>query len=298
METISTDLLVIGGGAAGLSAALSAAEQGQSVLLAERETELGGILNQCHHQGFGRGQFGDGLTGPAYARELIRPVERSAIRVQTGMTALQIYPDRLALFSGREGLLRVRFLRCILAVGCRERTIASLPMAGTRPSGVFTAGTAQKLMNIGRYSIGTEVIILGSGDIGQIMARHLVLTGKHVVAMIEQNDAPGGLLRNQKECLEAYRIPVVLGTTVDELLGVGRISGVMARELKTGRRWPISCDTLITALGLIPDQALCEPLIKAGALPRWLKLAGNCSYVHDMVESVIKEAAALGGGWE
>ena len=297
METEYFEFLVIGGGAAGLSTALTAAERGQGVLLAERKPRLGGILNQCLHRGFGRGRFGDGLTGPAYAQWLIQPVETSGVCVRTGVTALRIDPNRTALFSGREGLFRVEFQRCILATGCRERTIASLPMAGTRPAGIFTAGTAQELMNVGHYSVGNNIVILGSGDIGQIMARQFVLAGKHVVAMIEQKNKPGGLVRNQKECLKAYQIPVLLRTTVDEILGERRIRGVMARDLETGRRWKIPCDTLVTALGLIPDQTLCESLIRTGSLPYWLKLCGNCDYVHDMVESVTQEAAALGASW-
>ena len=287
------DLLVIGGGAAGLSAALAAEKSGRSVLLAEGEPRLGGILNQCFHQG-----FGEGLTGPAYAQRLIDQVGRSSICVRTGTFALRIGPDRTALLSGREGLGRVSFQRCILAAGCRERTIASLPVAGTRPAGVFTAGTAQKLMNMGGYDIGSRVVILGSGDVGQIMARQLVLAGKQVAAVIEQKPRLGGLPRNRRECLEAFQIPVILRATVDEILGEGRIRGVMVRDLATGRRWELACDTLLTALGLIPDRELCRSLTGGGPLPGWLRLCGNCNYVHDMVDSVIKEAASLGADWE
>ena len=287
------DFLIIGGGAAGLSAALSAAAKpGHRVLLVEGEPQLGGILNQCLHQG-----FGEGLTGPAYAQRLIDRVERSSVCVRTGTFALRVGPDQTALLSSREGLRRVGFHRCILAAGCRERTIASLSIAGSRPAGIFTAGTAQKLMNIGHYDVGNTIVILGSGDVGQIIARQLTLAGKRVVAVIEQKPRLGGLPRNRRECLEVFQIPVILQATVDEILGEGRVRGVMVRDLPTGRRWELACDTLLTALGLIPDRALCQPLVGDGSLPSWLRLCGNCDYVHDMVDSVIKEAASLGAAW-
>ncbi len=280
------DLLVIGGGAAGMAASLAAARRGQRVLLAEREARLGGILNQCLHSG-----FGGGLTGPAYARQLIDRVNASAVCVRTGTDVLRIFPDRTALLSSRTGLERVEFQKCILASGCRERSVWSLPVAGSRPAGVFTAGTAQKLMNLGGYDIGDGVVIMGSGDVGQIMARQLAQAGKRVVAIIEQRDQLGGLPRNRRDCVEAYRIPVLLQCTVDEILGAGRIRGVMVRHLPTGRRWELPCGTLLTALGLIPDRALCRELLEDGALPEWLRLCGNCDYVHDMVDSVVREAA-------
>ena len=287
------DLLVIGGGAAGLSAAFAAAKSGRRVLLAEGEPQLGGVLNQCLHQGFGKG-----LTGPAYAKGLIDQVERSSVCVRTGTFVLRVDPNQTALLSSREGLRRVGFHRCILAAGCRERTIASLAAAGSRPAGVFTAGTAQKLMNTGHYDVGDTIVILGSGDVGQIMARQLTLAGKRIVAVIEQKPRLGGLPRNRRECLEAFQIPVILQATVDEILGEGRVRGVMVRDLTTGRRRELPCDTLLTALGLIPDRALCRSLVGDGSLPSWLRLCGNCDYVHDMVDSVIKEAASLGAAWE
>ena len=287
------DFLVTGGGAAGLSAALSAARSGRRVLLVEGEPQLGGILNQCLHQG-----FGEGLTGPTYARCLIDQVEHSGVCVRTGTFALGIDPDRTALLSSREGLQRVSFHQCILATGCRERTVASLATAGSRPAGIFTAGTAQKLMNMGHYDIGNNIVILGSGDVGQIMARQLTLAGKRVVAVIEQKPRLGGLPRNRRECLEAFHIPVILRATADEILGEGRIRGVMVRDLPTGRRRELACDTLLTALGLIPDRELCRSLAGDGPLPSWLRLCGNCDYVHDVADSVIKEAASLGAGWE
>ena len=283
------DVLAVGGGAAGMSAALAAAERRRGVLLAEAEEELGGVLRQCFHRG-----FGGGMTGPAYARELIDRVEDSSVQVRTGTTVLRLAPDRTALLSSRRGLERVAFGQCVLAAGCRERTIHSLPMAGARPAGIFTAGQAQRMMNLGRLDIGDDIVILGSGDVGQIMARQLIQAGKRVIAVIEQSASLGGLPRNRRSCVEAYRIPVLLQATVDEILGGGRIRGVMVRDLRTGRREPLPCGTLVTALGLIPDRALAGK----GPAPDWLHPCGNCDYIHDVVERVAAEAAALGAALE
>lgn len=282
---VCCDILVIGGGAAGLAAALAASERGGSVLLTEAEGTLGGVLRQCLHQG-----FGEGLTGPAYARRLVERVERSGVRVRTGVSVLKLGPDRTALLSSRTGLERAAFRRCVLAAGCRERTVHSLPMAGTRPKGVYTAGQAQRLTNLGHYDIGDDIVILGSGDVGQIMARQLVQAGKRVTAVIEQRSALGGLARNRRACIEAYRIPVLLRSTVDEILGEDRIQGVMVRNLETGKRDRLACGALVTALGLIPDRTLAG----SGGVPEWLRLCGNCDYVHDMVDRVVREAASLG----
>ena len=288
------DILIVGGGAAGMAAALSAAERGRRVALVDRENTLGGVLNQCLHSGFGLHIFGEDLTGTAYARRYAEKVARSPVTVWTGAEVLSLRADKTALISGRDGLYRVGFDRCVLAAGCRETPIGALDVAGTRPAGIFTAGTAQRLVNVGHYSVGSEVVILGSGDVGQIMARQLVQSGRRVVAMVELSSKLGGLARNRRECVEAYHIPVLLRATVDEVLGAGRVSGVMVRELDTGRRRALKCDTLITAVGLTPDRALCRGLTPSGALPDWLRLSGNCDYVHEIVDSVTAEATALG----
>lgn len=288
-KMVCFDVLVVGGGAAGMAAALAAAERGRSVLLAEAEEELGGVLRQCFHRG-----FGGGMTGPAYARELTDRVAHSSVRVRADTSVLRLDPDRTALLSSRRGLERVAFGQCVLATGCRERTIHSLPMAGTRPDGIFTAGQAQRMMNLGCLDIGDDIVILGSGDVGQIMARQLVQAGKRVIAIIEQRASLGGLPRNRRSCVEAYHIPVLLRATVDEILGSGRIRGVVMRDLRTGRREPLPCGTLVTALGLIPDRSL----VGNGPMPDWLHLCGNCNYIHDVVERVVTEAAALGATLE
>ncbi len=267
---------------------------GKRVLLSEHEKELGGILRQCLHRGFGLGLFGENLTGPEYAAKFIPKIKDSGIIVQTGTTVLSLSPDKTALLSGRNGLERVKFEHCILAVGCRERSFESLGIAGTRPAGIFTAGTAQQMMNLGGYRIGKRFVILGSGDIGQIMARQLTESGLEVAAMLEQRDRPGGLAKNQRDCLKACRIPLFTRTTIDEVLGSGRVRGVIARNLDSGRRWEIPCDTILTATGLVPDRALCRPFEKNGALPPWLHLCGNCESVHDIADNVTKEATALG----
>ena len=288
------DVLIVGGGAAGMAAALSAAEKGRRVLLADRESALGGILNQCVHAGFGRSVFGEDLSGLAYGRRWAEAVEGSRVETWLGAEVLELTSDRTALISSRAGLRRVGFDRCVLAAGCREKPLGALAVAGTRPAGVFTAGTAQKLMNVAHCAVGDEIVILGSGDVGQIMARQFVQSGRRVIAMVEQAAALGGLARNRRECVEAFHIPVLLRTTVEEVLGDGRVRGVVLRELDTGARRTIACDTLVAAVGLIPDRALCAGLERGGALPDWLHLSGNCDYVHDIVDAVTKEALALG----
>ena len=294
-----TDLLVVGGGAAGMAAALSAAEKSKSVLLCEKDDRLGGILNQCLHRGFGRAVFSRDLTGREYAAAYIGRLPASGIQVLTGTCVLSLSPDRTALLSGRDGLRRVGFERCILAAGCRERSPWSLGIAGTRPAGVFTAGTAQRMENVDGLRVGSRIVILGSGDVGQIMARQFAQSGREVVAVVEQMDRVGGLARNRRECLEDWNIPVLLRTTVDEILGPGRINGVMIRDLDTGIRRALACDTLVTAVGLVPDRDLCRNVMTDGKLPGWLRLCGNCESVHDIVDSVTREAEALGASlWQ
>ncbi len=284
------ELFIVGGGAAGMCAAITAANLGARVCLAERDNALGGILNQCLHKGFGRAYFGKDMSGTEYAAALRERTAGSDIDVRTGTSVLNISQGRKALLSGREGIYEISFDKCILSTGCRERSIGSLPIGGTRPAGIFTAGSAQKMVNLGGYDIGDNIVILGSGDVGQIMARRLTILGKRIVAMIEQNDSLGGLARNRRECIESYNIPTLTGCTIDEIRGSGRISSVIVRRISSGERFELCCGTLITAIGLIPERELILPLEKDGTYPRWLRLCGNCDYVHDIVDSVSLQA--------
>lgn len=272
-----------------MAAALAAAEKGARVLLAERNETLGGILPQCIHHGFGLGWFGEDLTGPEYAARFIRKIEGSGVELRLGTMVLALRENKTALLSGREGLAEVAFEKCLLCTGSRERSIGSLPVGGTRPAGIFTAGAAQKMVNLGGYDIGKRIVILGSGDIGQIMARRFSLLGKEVVAMVEAKSELGGLARNRRDCIQAFNIPVILNATVDQVLGTGRVSGVMVRHLDTGQREALSCDTLVTALGLIPERELVASL----GVPDWLKSLGNCDYIHEIVDTVTAQAEKL-----
>lgn len=283
------DYLVIGGGAAGMAAALAAADKGGKVLLAERAESLGGVLNQCIHHGFGLGYFGEDLSGPEYAARFIEKIEKSAVEVRLCSTVLEIGRDKTALISSPRGAERLSFEKCILCTGSRERSIGSLAIGGTRPAGVFTAGMAQKMVNLGGYDIGRRIVILGSGDIGQIMARRFRLLGREVVAMVEQGAELGGLARNRRDCIEAYHIPVMLRATVERVHGCGRVEGVTVRHLDSGEREELECDTLVTAVGLIPERELLDGLGE----PDWLRVCGNCDYIHEIVDTVSTQAEKI-----
>jgi thioredoxin reductase len=290
------DIVVIGGGPAGMAAALGAKAAGApKVLLAERSDMLGGILNQCVHSGFGLLYFGEELTGPQYAARYIEKMKGSGVDILTGAAVVDLNPDGTLLLSGGEcGLLEVRAKAVVLASGCRERPIGALSVTGTRPAGIFTAGTAQKLVNLGGYDIGNAFVILGSGDVGMIMARRLKLLGKDVLAVLEKEDRCGGLERNRINCLEKFNIPLKTRCTVSEVHGTGRITGVTVRDLSAGHEELMSCDTLITSVGLIPERELSEAASQNGRLADWLFLAGNACFVHDLVDDVTAESEAVG----
>ena len=289
------ELLIVGAGAAGMAAAVGAARAGaQRVLLADRNEVLGGILPQCIHSGFGLSYYHEDLTGPAYAARCAAALAETATEVRLGTAVLELRTDRTALLSGRGGVERVAFDRCLLCCGAWERPLGALPVIGTRPAGVFTAGQAQKLVNLGGYDVGRRIVILGSGDVGQIMARRFSLLGREVVAMVEQNAAPGGLARNRKQCLEAFHIPLRLRSTVTEVHGEGRVSGVTVKHLDSGETEELACDTLVVAVGLIPERELALPLLSSGAPPDWLGFAGNCDFIHEIVDAVTVQALALG----
>lgn len=287
----SCKLLIIGAGAAGISAALSAWEAGcRDILLVDRAAHPGGILPQCLHEGFGLVTYGRELTGQEYTALLIEKLSTTGVYFQPETEVLSVSEEKVAVFSRRATLEKVRFEKLILASGCRERSIGSLAIAGTRPAGIFTAGQAQERINLHHQELGDEILILGSGDLGMIMARRFTLEGRHVIAVLEQEAHYGGMARNYHRCIKALAIPLHCRMTVRVIHGVGRICGVTAEHLDSGRREEIPCDTLITALGLIPEQELVRDL---KGKP-WVCLAGNCRKVHDFVDSAVMEAEKIG----
>ena len=287
------NLMVVGAGAAGITAAVSAWKNGcRSIILADRASQPGGVLPQCLHEGFGIGSFGTEMTGPDYAAKLTESLRGTGVLYYPETEVLSISREKTAVIS-RPGLLdQVCFETLILASGCREKTIGALPIAGTRPAGIFTAGQAQERINLRRQDIGESILILGSGDLGMIMARRFTLEGKHIIAVLEQNASCGGMARNFNRCIEAFRIPIRFRTTVTEIHGEGRINGVTVENLDTGKTEQISCDTLVTAVGLIPEQELMRGLDN----PDWLYPVGNCRHIHDLVDSAVAEADRI--AWE
>ena len=285
------ELFIVGAGAAGMSAALSAREAGAGrILIADRSDRLGGILPQCVHRGFGLTTFGAELTGPEYAERIASELGSTDIEICLGTTVLSVSPDKTAVLSGKDGLRQISFDRMILAAGCRENSIGSIPVAGTRPSGIFTAGQAQEMINLHQLDLGKEVVILGSGDLGMIMARRFTLEGKHVIAVIEKEDHYGGMARNYHRCIEQYAIPLICSAEITRIHGEERINAVTLHRRDSSTYETISCDTLVTALGLTPERSLVEKLGE----PDWLKLCGNCSRVHDIVDSAVDEARKVG----
>lgn len=309
------DVIVVGGGPAGLAAACSASEAGaRKILILERDTELGGILNQCIHSGFGLHYFGEELTGPEYADRFEQMLSRTAVEVRTDTMVLSLEPDREVHSMNRDGYHVDKGRTVILAMGCRERTRGAIGIPGTRPAGVLTAGTAQRYLNIQGYRVGNRVVILGSGDIGLIMARRLKLTGAEVLACIELMPHSSGLTRNIVQCLDDFDIPLYLSHTVTEIEGRDRITGVTVAEVDADRR-PVpgtqkhfACDTLLLSVGLIPENELSRaagmemdprtggPVVYENmetTLPGFFA-CGNVVQVHDLVDYVTLESQRAG----
>ena len=311
----SYDIVIIGGGPAGLAAAVSAKKNGiESILILERDRELGGILNQCIHNGFGLHTFKEELTGPEYAGRFIKQAEELNIEYKLNTMVMDISEQKIVTAMNREeGLFEIRAKAVILAMGCRERSRGALSIPGYRPAGIFSAGTAQRLVNIEGYMPGREVVILGSGDIGLIMARRMTLEGAKVKVVAELMPYSGGLKRNIVQCLDDYGIPLKLSHTVVDIKGKERLEGITLAQVD-GKGNPIpgteeeySCDTLILSVGLIPENELSldagvtlDARTKGATVDEYFQTdrpgifaAGNVLHVHDLVDFVSMEAEKL-----
>ncbi|GMQ62603.1 NAD(P)/FAD-dependent oxidoreductase [Vallitalea maricola] len=268
MKYIETDVAVIGGGPAGLAAATEAKRQGvENVLIIERDVELGGILQQCIHDGFGLHRFGKRLSGCEYAENFIEEVDNQDIDVKIKTIVLEITKEKIIYaMNESEGMMRIKCGAIILAMGCRERTRSQVFIWGTRPSGVLTAGTVQRYINMEGYLPGKKAVILGSGDIGLIMARRMTLEGIKVEGVYELMSSPGGLTRNICQCLDDYNIPMHLSTTVVKIHGNKKLEGVTVAQVDNNRnpikgtKKYIECDLLVLAVGLIPENELSRKL--------------------------------------
>ena len=311
------DIIVVGGGPAGMAAAVAAYDAGVTdVVILDREPKLGGILRQCIHNGFGLHKLGQELTGPEYAAVYEQKVMERNIKVYYEATVTAVSPEKVVTAQSREGILKFQAKAVILAMGCRERSRGALNICGSRPAGVYSAGTAQKLMNCEGYMVGKKVVILGSGDIGLIMARRMSLEGAKVEAVCELMPYSGGLTRNIVQCLEDFGIPLYLSTTVAQIHGDKRLEGVTIAQVDA-RRQPIEetkryipCDTLLLSVGLIPENELTRacgiPMdpITNGALVDdicqtqvpGIFACGNVLQVHDLVDYVSEEAERAGIG--
>ena len=311
------DIVIVGGGPAGMAAAVAAYDAGiTNIAILEREPEIGGILRQCIHNGFGLHKLGKELTGPEYAAVYRDKVLARGIKVYYETTVTKVTQDKLVTAQNRDGILKIRAKAVILAMGCRERSRGALNISGTRPSGVFSAGTAQKYINCEGYMVGKKVVILGSGDIGLIMARRMSLEGAKVEAVCELMPYSGGLKRNIVQCLEDFDIPLYLSTTVHEIHGRERLEGVTIAQVDENRRVVeaskryIPCDTLLLSVGLIPENELTraagipiDPITNGALVDELCQTqvpgifaCGNVLQVHDLVDYVSEEAERAGLG--
>ena len=309
------DLVIVGGGPAGLAAAYSAWQHGlRDILILERDNELGGILNQCIHNGFGLHRFGEQLTGPEYAGRYIEMLRSTGVRVELGTMVLEVTPDKkIHCVSKEKGYQILEAKSVILCMGCRERTRGAIGIPGTRPAGIYTAGAAQRYVNMEGYLVGKRVLILGSGDIGLIMARRMTLEGAQVQVVAELMPYSGGLKRNIVQCLDDFGIPLKLSHTVVDIQGKERVEGITLARVENGKPVPgteehYDCDTLLLSCGLLPENELSRaagvalsPITSGPLVNESLETsipgvfaAGNVLHVHDLVDYVSEEAGAAG----
>ena len=302
------ELVIIGGGPAGIAAAYSAWEKGlKKILIVERDNKLGGILNQCIHTGFGLEYFKEELTGPEYAWRFIQKLPDTSIEVVTDTMALEVTKDLKVHIAGKaSGYNVLQAQSVVMATGCRERARGALGIPGTRPAGVITAGTAQRYVNMEGYIPGKRIVIVGSGDVGLIMARRMTLEGAKVLAVVEILPRPGGLLRNVVQCLNDYDIPLLLSHTVTDIRGKARVESVVVSEVDKNRNVIpgtdiiYDCDTVLLSAGLIPENELANAAgikievknIKT-SVPG-IFICGNALQVHDIVDNVTLEANRAG----
>lgn len=315
MNQLQVDVAVIGGGPAGLAAAIAAQKEGAGkVLIIERNNEMGGILQQCIHHGFGLHRFKAELTGPEYAQRFIDELKETNIDVMLETMVLEVTKERKIYAVNTEGMHEIYAKAVVLAMGCRERTRGALRIPGSRPAGVYSAGTAQRYVNIDGYMPGKKAVILGSGDIGLIMARRFALEGAEVEAVVEVLPYAAGLTRNVVQCLEDFDIPLYLQSTVVEIHGDERIEAVTVAEVDEnwapvpGTERKIECDTLLLSVGLVPENELSsqagveiDPITNGPIVDGFMMTnlegifaCGNVLHVHDLVDNVSKESERAG----
>ena len=318
MKNIQIDAVVIGGGAAGMSAACELKSRGFSVVVLDRDEEMGGILMQCIHNGFGLIEFNEELSGPEFAQRVHSKASSLDIPMLTGTTVLDLKVEGdsrvVHCVSSVQGVIEIRARAVVLAMGCRERNRGNIRIPGSRPAGIFTAGPAQRLVNIDGYIPGKDVVIIGSGDIGLIMARRLSWVGCKVHAVVEILPYPSGLTRNIVQCLNDFNIPLYLSHQTTNIFGADRVEGIEVTPIENGavdydKSFKIDCDTLLLSVGLIPENELSKKAgieINPATNGPWVDSAlmtnipgvfacGNVLHVHDLVDFVVEESRRAGG---